>query len=115
MKVSTFLNIVVPCFLFHTTIETSDQHQPSSSFLDIIVPTDGKWSNTQWKSYNCKSKGKICESSRPLCDVLVINDNYMWTNNPCRNKNAGRATGKRSLSKVWKLKALVVGRVKAKV
>jgi hypothetical protein len=30
-----------------------------------------------------------CESSRPLSDVLVINDNYLWTNGSWRNKNAG--------------------------
>jgi hypothetical protein len=22
----------------------------------------------------------VCESSRPLSDVLVINDNYLWNN-----------------------------------
>jgi hypothetical protein len=30
-----------------------------------------------------------CESSRPLSVVLVINDNYLWTNGSWRNKNAG--------------------------
>jgi hypothetical protein len=30
-----------------------------------------------------------CESSRPLSGILVINDNYLWTNNSWRNKNAG--------------------------
>jgi hypothetical protein len=35
----------------------------------------------------CLSRG--CESSRPLSDVLVINDNYLWTNGSWRNKNAG--------------------------
>ena len=25
-------------------------------------------------------KGRDCESSRPLSDVLVINDNCLWTN-----------------------------------
>jgi hypothetical protein len=30
-----------------------------------------------------------CESSRPLSDVLVINDNCLWTNVSWRNKNAG--------------------------
>jgi hypothetical protein len=30
-----------------------------------------------------------CESSRPLSDVLVINDNCLWTNGSWRNKNAG--------------------------
>jgi hypothetical protein len=34
-------------------------------------------------------KGGDCESSRPLSGVLVINDNYSWTNNSWRNKNAG--------------------------
>jgi hypothetical protein len=29
-----------------------------------------------------------CESSRPLSDVLVINDNYLWTNGSWRHKNA---------------------------
>jgi hypothetical protein len=29
------------------------------------------------------------ESSRPLSDVLVINDNCLWTNDSWRNKNAG--------------------------
>jgi hypothetical protein len=33
--------------------------------------------------------GGDCESSRPLSDVLVINDNYLWTNGSWRNKNAG--------------------------
>jgi hypothetical protein len=33
-----------------------------------------------------------CESSRPLIDVLVINDNYLWTNSSWRNKNAGWTT-----------------------
>jgi hypothetical protein len=33
-------------------------------------------------------KGGDCESSRPLSDVLVINDNYLWTNGSWRNKNA---------------------------
>jgi hypothetical protein len=41
-----------------------------------------------------------CESSRSLIDVLVINDNHMWTNNSWINKNAGWTTWKRSLSKV---------------
>jgi hypothetical protein len=30
-----------------------------------------------------------CESSRPLGDVLVINDNCLWANDSWRNKNAG--------------------------
>jgi hypothetical protein len=30
-----------------------------------------------------------CESFRPLSDVLVINDNCLWTNGSWRNKNAG--------------------------
>jgi hypothetical protein len=33
-----------------------------------------------------------CESSRPLSDVLVINDNYLWTNGSWINKNAGWTT-----------------------
>jgi hypothetical protein len=37
-------------------------------------------------------KGGDCESSRPLSDVLVINDNYLWTNGSWRNKNAGWTT-----------------------
>ena len=31
----------------------------------------------------------LCESSKPLSDVLVINDNCLWTNGSWRNKNAG--------------------------
>jgi hypothetical protein len=34
-------------------------------------------------------KGGYCESSRPLSDLLVINDNCLWTNVSWRNKNAG--------------------------
>jgi hypothetical protein len=34
-------------------------------------------------------KGGDCESSRPLSDVLVINDNCLWTNGSWRNQNAG--------------------------
>jgi hypothetical protein len=34
-------------------------------------------------------KGGDCESSRPLSDVLVINDNCLWTNGSWRNKNVG--------------------------
>ena len=34
-------------------------------------------------------KGGDCESSRPLGDVLVINDNCLWANDSWRNKNAG--------------------------
>jgi hypothetical protein len=30
-----------------------------------------------------------CESSRPLGDVLVINNNFLWANDSWRNKNAG--------------------------
>jgi hypothetical protein len=30
-----------------------------------------------------------CESSRLLSDVLVINDDCLWTNGSWRNKNAG--------------------------
>jgi hypothetical protein len=30
-----------------------------------------------------------CESSRPLGDVLVINNNCLWANGSWRNKNAG--------------------------
>jgi hypothetical protein len=36
--------------------------------------------------------GGACESSRPLSDVLVINDNYLWTNGSWKNKNAGWTT-----------------------
>jgi hypothetical protein len=32
-------------------------------------------------------KGGDCESSRPLSDVLVINDKCLWTNDSWRNKN----------------------------
>jgi hypothetical protein len=32
--------------------------------------------------------GRDCESSRPLSDVLVINDNCLWTNGSWKNKNA---------------------------
>jgi hypothetical protein len=57
-----------------------------------------------------------CESSRPLSDVLVINNNCMWTNNPWRNKNTCWTIGKNELyQKSWRLKALVVDQVKAKV
>jgi hypothetical protein len=45
-------------------------------------------------------KGGDYESSRPLSDVLLINDNHMWTNSSWRNKNASWTTGKRALSKV---------------
>jgi hypothetical protein len=37
-------------------------------------------------------QGPLCESSRPLSDVLVINDNYLWTNSSWRNKNASWTT-----------------------
>jgi hypothetical protein len=30
----------------------------------------------------------MCESSRPLSGVWVINDNLLWTNNSWSNKNA---------------------------
>jgi hypothetical protein len=40
-----------------------------------------------------KGRGSLakshCESSRPLGDVLVINDNCLWANGSWRNKNAG--------------------------
>jgi hypothetical protein len=36
-----------------------------------------------------KKELACCESSRPLSDVLVINDNYLWTNGSWRNKNTG--------------------------
>ena len=39
-----------------------------------------------------------CESSRLLSNVLVINDNHMWTNNSWRNKNAGWTIRKIALS-----------------
>jgi hypothetical protein len=35
----------------------------------------------------CAEPGE-CESSMPLSDVLVINDNQLWTDNSWRNKNA---------------------------
>jgi hypothetical protein len=44
--------------------------------------------------------GGDCESSRPLSDVLVINDNHLWTNNSWRNKNIGWTTENR---KSWRL------------
>jgi hypothetical protein len=34
-------------------------------------------------------KGGDYESSRPLGDVLVINDNCLWANDSWRNKDAG--------------------------
>jgi hypothetical protein len=39
----------------------------------------------------CHHKGGMgrCESSRPLGDVLVINNNFLWPNDSWRNKNAG--------------------------
>jgi hypothetical protein len=42
------------------------------------------------------------ESSRPLSDVLVINDNYLWTNSSWRNKNAGWTTENRKILKTYK-------------
>jgi hypothetical protein len=57
-------------------------------------------------------KGGDCESPRPLSDVLVINDNHLWTNNSWRNKNACWTT-EQSMS--WRLKALVADQVKSKV
>jgi hypothetical protein len=30
-----------------------------------------------------------CESSRPLGDVLIFNNNFLWANDSWRNKNAG--------------------------
>jgi hypothetical protein len=40
-------------------------------------------------SHNAKGvHAKFCESSRPLSDVLIINDNCLWTNGSWRNKNA---------------------------
>jgi hypothetical protein len=56
-------------------------------------------------------KGEDCDS-RPHSDVLVINDNHLWTNNSWRNKNEGWTT-EESIS--WRLKALVVDQVKEKV
>jgi hypothetical protein len=53
-----------------------------------------------------------CESFRPLSDVLVINNNHLWTNNSWRNKNAGWSIDK---SMSWTLKELVVDQVNAKV
>jgi hypothetical protein len=52
------------------------------------------------------------ESFRPLSDLLVIDDNHLWTNDSWRNKNAGW-TIEESMS--WRLKALVVDQEKAKV
>ena len=51
-------------------------------------------------------KGGDCESSRPLSDVLVINDNYLWTNSSQRNKNAGWTTENR---KSWRLISIGCG------
>jgi hypothetical protein len=51
-------------------------------------------------------KGGDCESSRPLSDVLVINDNYLWTNGSWRNKNAGCTTENR---KSWRLISISCG------
>jgi hypothetical protein len=36
-----------------------------------------------------KLGARQCESSRPLVDVLVVNDNCLWANDFWRNKNAG--------------------------
>ena len=34
-------------------------------------------------------KGEIVNHLGPFGNVLVINDNYLWTNDSWRNKNAG--------------------------
>ena len=34
-------------------------------------------------------KGEIVNHLGPFDNVLVINDNYLWTNDSWRNKNAG--------------------------
>jgi hypothetical protein len=43
-----------------------------------------------------------CESSRPLSGLLVMNDNYLWTNNSWRNKNAGWTTENRKVLETYK-------------
>jgi hypothetical protein len=43
-----------------------------------------------------------CESSRPLSDVLVINDNCLWTNGSWRNKNAGLDHIKQKILEIYK-------------
>jgi hypothetical protein len=47
-------------------------------------------------------KGGDYESSRPLSDVLVINDNCLWTNDSWRNKNAGLDHIEQEISKIHK-------------
>jgi hypothetical protein len=51
-------------------------------------------------------KGGDCELSRPLSDVLVINDSYLWTNGSWKNKNAGWTTYNR---KSWRLISIGCG------
>jgi hypothetical protein len=43
-----------------------------------------------------------CESSRPLSDVLVINDNCLWTNGSWRNKNAGLDRIEQEILEIYK-------------
>jgi hypothetical protein len=47
-------------------------------------------------------KGGDCESSRLLSGVLVINDNYLWTNNSWRNNNVGWTTEDRKVLETYK-------------
>jgi hypothetical protein len=44
-----------------------------------------------WITWLSKLVGKrlIVNHLGPFGDVLVINDNYLWTNDSSRNKNAG--------------------------
>jgi hypothetical protein len=70
---------------------------------------DGSAPNVQVAFLNARNE---CESSRPFSDVLIINDNHLWTINFWKNKNAGWTTEK---SMFWRLKALIVDQVKAKV
>jgi hypothetical protein len=44
----------------------------------------------------------MCESSRPLSDVLVINDNCLWTNSSWRNKNAGLDQIEQKILEIYK-------------
>jgi hypothetical protein len=55
-----------------------------------------------------EGRGKVgaqqrgCESSRPLSDVLVINDNCLWTNGSWRNKNAWFDHIKQEILEIYK-------------
>jgi hypothetical protein len=52
---------------------------------------------------NFPSQGKRgYESSRPLSDVLVINDNCLWTNGSWRNKHEGMDHIEQKILKIYK-------------